>query len=57
MKLTENQERQHIARRILPTFISLLFLSTAAATRPVHLSGNTGEFDGATSYEHIRSRL
>ena len=54
MKLTENQERERIARRIRLTFISLLFLPTLAVSRPVNLSAKTGDFDGARAYEHVR---
>src|SRR5882762_8007342 len=57
MKLTENQERERIARRIRLTFISLLFLPTLAVSRPVNLSPQTPEFDGARAYEHVRHRV
>src|SRR5216683_1489738 len=54
MKLTENQERERIARRIRLTFISLLFLPALAVSRSVNLSAKTGNFDGARAYEHVR---
>src|SRR6266849_820611 len=54
MKLTENQERERIARRIRLTFISLLFLPALAVSRSVNLSAKTGDFDGARAYEHVR---
>src|SRR5437773_3940772 len=54
MKLTENQERERIARRIRLTLISLLFLPTLAVSRHVNSSAKTGDFDGARAYEHVR---
>jgi Zn-dependent M28 family amino/carboxypeptidase len=54
MKLTENQERERIARRIRLTFISLLFLPTLAVSRHVNSSAKTRDFDGARAYEHVR---
>src|SRR6266480_4783891 len=54
MKLTENQERERIARRIRLTLIWLLFLPTLAVSRHVNSSAKTGDFDGARAYEHVR---
>src|SRR6266513_5647404 len=54
MKLTENQERERIARRIRLTFIALLSLPTLAVSTNFNLSAKTGDFDGARAYEHFR---
>ena len=54
MPLTEEQERERIARRIAMALVFLCWIPLGAVTRAATATEATATFDGNRAYEHVR---